>query len=145
MPTERSERLKSAFSSYRRPEDADAERKLLGRTVDEDEAANVNVASPQDATTSISHEAIPRQPAAALSSQYLSPTYQLPTTPSGLHPRPKTVIEPTTQMSFRVPLSLARLFRRKAKYNQLEQQEIIAEVLKRAVAELPDPPPDWND
>jgi hypothetical protein len=53
--------------------------------------------------------------------------------------------EATRQLSFRCGISLAAELRRKAAFNQLEQQQIIIEGLKRVLAELPSPPPGWDE
>ena len=133
------ENVKQTFTSYKRAEDVKAEKQLLGRVVDDPEPTGV------DATLYISNKGEPnndRSPTQGTGSSRLPPTFP---PMLGLNPRPKATVEPTTQMSFRIPLSLARQFRRKARYNQLEQQEIIAEVLRLALAGLPDPPVDWNE
>jgi len=41
-------------------------------------------------------------------------------------------------------VSTAAELKRKAAFNQLEQQEIIVEGIKRVLLELPDPPPGWE-
>jgi hypothetical protein len=48
------------------------------------------------------------------------------------------------QLSFRCPVSTAAGLRRKAAFNQWEQQEIIIEGIKRVLIDLPDPPPGWE-
>jgi hypothetical protein len=53
--------------------------------------------------------------------------------------------EAVRQLSFRCPVSLAGELRKKAAYNQLEQQQIITEGIRRVLAELPDPPVDWTE
>ena len=141
MPTERSDRVKAAFSSYRRAEDAEAERKLLGRPVEEPESSQLS--GNQDAQPAMIGLQLTQQSTTGQHSSKLPATSALPVITTGLQPRPRSEPEPTTQMSFRIPRSLARLFRRKAKYNQLEQQEIMTEILRRALLELPDPPADW--
>lgn len=112
--------LKAAFTGFKADADKEAERKLLGRTV---EAAPP--ASPEH------------------SSSYQIATNQLQAV-GGLTPRPLLQREPVRQMSFRCPLSLAAELRRKAAFNQLEQQEIIAEGIRRVLIDLPDPPPGWE-
>jgi hypothetical protein len=52
--------------------------------------------------------------------------------------------EAVRQLSFRCPVSIASELRRKAAFNQLEQQEIIVEGIKRVLRELSDPPPGWE-
>ena len=63
---------------------------------------------------------------------------------SGLTPRPLLQREVVRQLSFRCPVPLASELRRKAAFNQLEQQQIIVEGIKRVMAELPDPPEGWR-
>ena len=117
--------LKTAFLNFKKPEaDRVAELKLLGRVVDEE----------QEPVTQ-NHLTIAASPQVA--------TSQLPIT-SGLQPRPLLQREAVRQLSFRCPHSLATDLRRKAAYNQLEQQQVIIEGLKRVLAELPDPPPEWQ-
>jgi hypothetical protein len=53
--------------------------------------------------------------------------------------------EATRQLSFRCGISLSAELRRKAAFNQLEQQQIIIEGLKRVLAELPSPPAGWDE
>jgi hypothetical protein len=60
-------------------------------------------------------------------------------------PRPLLRREAVRQLSFRCPVSIAAELRRKAAFNQLEQQEIIVEGLRRVLAELPTPPETWED
>ena len=121
MPANDRGGLKAAFSNFnRRNADADAEVKLLGR------------------------EATP----APLSAGQVPDSYQVatsqPSSPTGLTPKPLLHREPVRQLSFRCGLSLANELKRKAAFNQLEQQEIIAEGIRRVLAELPDPPADWQ-
>ena len=52
--------------------------------------------------------------------------------------------EAVRQLSFRCPVLLASDLRKKAAFNQLEQQQIIVEGIKRVLAELPDPPEGWQ-
>lgn len=120
--------LKAAFAQFRRPEDEEAERKLLGRSA---EGSSVDTSLPDSQQSA---------------TQVVSGSYQLATLPisGGLVPRPLTTREPVRQLSFRCPQSLAGDLRRKAAFNQLEQQEILIEGLKRVLAELPDPPKNWD-
>ena len=111
--------LKAAFAGFKKPSpDETAEIKLLGRTT-----------NPQE---------IPEQVANAGSYQVATP--QLP----GLVPRPLLQKEPVRQLSFRCPASLAAELRRKAAFNQLEQQEIIIEGLNRILGDLQSPPSGWT-
>lgn len=114
--------LKAAFTSFKPETDKEAELKLLGRTVDE--------------RPPIDNE--------SKADSYQAATTPLPNPVSGLTPRPLLQREPVRQLSFRCPLSLATELRRKAAFNQLEQQEIIVEGIKRVMAELSDPPPGWE-
>jgi hypothetical protein len=112
--------LKAAFTNFNRPDaDKEAELKLLGRTVD---------SAPKDD---------PPQ------------SYQVATSgvaaSGGLTPRPLLQREVVRQLSFRCPVPLASELRRKAAFNQLEQQQIIIEGIKRVLAELPDPPEGWQE
>jgi hypothetical protein len=122
MPASDRGGLKAAFTNFnRRTADAEAEVKLLGREVSEPE----------------------------LETSQLPATYQVPpsytaATPSPLVPKPLLQREPVRQLSFRCGVSLANELKRKASYNQLEQQEIIAEGIRRVLLELPDPPSDWQ-
>lgn len=119
MPANDRGGLKAAFTNFNRPDaDKEAELKLLGRTVEQP----VKPEPPQ--------------------------SYQIatnPVPPSGLTPRPLLQREAVRQLSFRSPVSLASELRRKAAFNQLEQQQIIVEGIKRVLAELPDPPADWQE
>lgn len=65
--------------------------------------------------------------------------------PAGLTLRPLLQREAVRQLSFRCPVSLAFELRKKAAFNQLEQQQIIVEGIKRVLAELPDPPENWQE
>lgn len=108
--------LKAAFSNFKKPDaDREAEMKLLGRQV----AAEAPPQSFQVATN------------------------QLPST-GGLQPRPLLQREAVRQLSFRCPVSIAVELKRKAAFNQLEQQEILIEALKRVLVELPAPPDGWE-
>jgi hypothetical protein len=118
--------LKTAFLNFKKSEaDRAAELKLLGRTVEEP------------------HDLAPEEPK-PIADSYPVATSHLPVV-NGLQPRPLTHREAVRQLSFRCPHSLATELRRKAAYNQLEQQQVIIEGLRRVLAELPDPPPDWQD
>lgn len=135
MPPSDRGSLKSAFAGFRRPTaDEEAEQKLLGRTLGSEVPEAVAVTA---AAAAVSLEVAP-QPAS---------TYQLPAVPvvGGLTPRPLMQREATRQLSFRCGVSLSAELRRKAAFNQLEQQQIIIEGLKRVLAELPSPPPGWDE
>jgi hypothetical protein len=123
MPTDDRGGLKAAFTNFNKPEsDKEAEFKLLGRTIDEAQAG---------------HDRGYRHP----------DSYQVATSgerQSRLTPKPLLQREAVRQLSFRCPVSTASELRRKAVFNQLEQQEIIIEGLKRVLSELPDPPPGWE-
>lgn len=131
MPSNDKAGLMHAFSRFRKPEeDEEDERKLLGR---------LSEASPSEAATS----------SAAI--EEVSGSYSVaserraPVEPgSGLVPRPLLQREPERQLSFRCPVSLANELQRKARFNQLEQRQIIQEGLKRVLAELSDPPEGWQ-
>ena len=127
MPSGERGGLKAAFAGFKRPADNEAERKLLGRVVDQ-----VAEDSPQT----------PEAGSAKLPSSYQVATSQLS---GGLTPRPLAQREVVRQLSFRCPVSVAAELRRKAAFNQLEQQQIIVEGLKRVLAELPSPPPEWDE
>jgi hypothetical protein len=125
MPTNDRGGLKAAFTNFNRPDaDKAAELRLLGRTVD---------SAPAEGTPEPSE--VPES--------YHSATMQA--TPSGLNPRPLLQREVVRQLSFRCPLSLAADLRRKSVFNQLEQQQIIIEGIKRVLTELPEPPADWRE
>jgi hypothetical protein len=115
--------LKAAFTNFNKPDDKAAELKLLGRTIKEEDQTPII-----DST--------------------LAGSYQVATSPlpvaSGLSPRPLMKREAVRQLSFRCPVSLATELRRKGIFNQLEQQEIIIEGIKRVLAELSDPPVGWE-
>jgi hypothetical protein len=122
MPTSDRGGLKAAFSNFgRHNPDSEAERKLLGREVPEEAVATSELPGSPPVTTG--------QPAST----------------SRLVPKPLLHREPVRQLSFRCGVSLAHELRRKAAFNQLEQQEIIAEGIRRVLMELPDPPADWQD
>ena len=116
--------LKAAFAKFGTSDrDREAELKLLGRTVEADPPATVPTPPP-------------------ITESYSTATTQLPQ--SGLTPKPLLQREAVRQLSFRCPISLATELRRKAAYNQLEQQEIIVEGIRRVLRELSDPPPGWE-
>lgn len=123
MPANERGSLRAAFTNFNRPEpDKEAELKLLGRT----------------AESSVPMEPPPQpQP---------SQSYPVATSmPAGLTPRPLLQREAVRQLSFRCPVSLASELRKKAAFNQLEQQQIIIEGIKRVLAELPAPPENWQE
>ena len=129
MPANERGGLKAAFSNFNRQEsDKEAERKLLGRTVD-------TPAEPPPAP-------VPDVPAAKLPDSYQAATPSVP--PAGLTPRPLLHREVLRQLSFRCPQTLASELRKKAAFNQLEQQQIIVEGIRRVLAELPEPPAGWE-
>ena len=124
MPANDRGGLKTAFLNFKKAEaDRAAELKLLGRAVDELPGHSIEERT---------------------SGSYLVATSNLPAV-NGLQPRPLVNREAVRQLSFRCPHSLATQLRRKAAYNQLEQQQVIIEGLRRVLAELPDPPPDWQE
>ena len=120
-----STRLKDLYRSYRPMDDAEAERKLLGRTVPEvepdqgtarpsetsagtsagDPVAAASLAASQSSPQGASVGSQPLTAVASAGSQQLPAAYQPPPTLAALHPRPVTPPEPTSQMSFRIPLS----------------------------------------
>ena len=121
MPANDRGGLKAAFSNFnKRNTDADAEVRLLGRQVDAEPLPTSELPGSYQETT---------RDAAA---------------PTGLVPKPLLHREPVRQLSFRCGISLANELRRKAAFNQLEQQEIIAEGIRRVLEELPSPPSDWQ-
>jgi hypothetical protein len=120
--------LKAAFSGFGKVEaDKEAELKLLGRRADAgvSEAGATEVAESYQVATAQIHSGA--QPAT-----------------SRLIPRPLLHREPVRQLSFRCPVSIAAELRRKAAFNQLEQQEIIVEGIRRVLAGLEDPPSGWE-
>jgi hypothetical protein len=126
MPANDRGGLRAAFTNFNRPEsEKEAELKLLGRTVD----------SP----------ATPEAPKPETPQSYPVATSAAPAPTSGLTPRPLLQREAVRQLSFRCPVQLASELRKKAAFNQLEQQQIIVEGIKRVLAELPDPPDGWQD
>jgi hypothetical protein len=127
--------LKQAFAHMRKPEeDQEAERKLLGRII---EPAQAEANGPPDDRMSAagSYQVATSKPP----ERYQDQSGAL----SGLTPRPLLQREPERQLSFRCPLSLVAELQRKARFNQLEQQQILKEGLKRVLAELSDPPEGW--
>ena len=135
MPANDRGSLRAAFTNFNRPEaEKEAELKLLGRQVEP--------ATP------------PEQPKPEASQSYQVATGAVPATSTppasgppvgGLTPRPLLQREAVRQLSFRCPVQLASELRKKAAFNQLEQQQIIVEGIKRVLAELPDPPEGWQD
>jgi len=126
MPANERGSLRAAFTNFNRPEaEKEAELKLLGRTVDSSQAQPV--------------------PTGDAPPSYQAATGSVPATSGGLTPRPLLQREAVRQLSFRCPVPLASDLRRKAAFNQLEQQQIIIEGIKRVLAELPDPPEGWQE
>ena len=124
MPANDRGGLKAAFTNFNKPgADQEAELKLLGRTIEEEQPPPVS-------TPPVEH------------SYQVATT--LPAPPAGLTPRPLLQREVVRQLSFRCPVSTAAELKRKAAFNQLEQQEIIIEGIKRVLIDLPDPPPGWE-
>jgi hypothetical protein len=129
MPANDRGSLRAAFTNFNRPEaEKEAELKLLGRTVE-----------PPVATDQPKPEPPQSYPVATSSAPAQAPTT------GGLTPRPLLQREPVRQLSFRCPVPLASELRRKAAFNQLEQQQIIVEGIKRVLAELPEPPEGWQE
>lgn len=149
MPANDRGGLKSAFAGFKKTVDEEAELKLLGRTVDAP-------APPGQGSAAVAPTSV--EPATLLppiTSAVVAPSYQTPTIPvavpptqpplaGGLIPRPLRQREAVRQLSFRCPVSLAGELRRKAAFNQLEQQEIIVEGIRRVLAELEEPPAGWS-
>jgi len=132
MPANERGSLRAAFSNFNRQDaEKEAEMKLLGRTVDPP-------AAPAPAPE-------PAPPPADPAQSYPVATTPASTPVGGLTPRPLLQREPVRQLSFRCPVQLASELRKKAAFNQLEQQQIIVEGIKRVLAELPDPPPGWEE
>ena len=126
MPANERGSLRAAFTNFNRPEaEKEAELKLLGRTADSSQAEEA--------------------PKVDLPQSYQVATSGVAATSGGLTPRPLLQREVVRQLSFRCPVPLASDLRRKAAFNQLEQQQIIIEGIKRVLAELPDPPEGWQD
>jgi hypothetical protein len=129
MPANERGSLRAAFTKFNRPEaEKEAELKLLGRTVEPP--------PPPEAEQ-------PPKPEPPQSYQVATGAATSPA--SGLTPRPLLQREPVRQLSFRCPIPLASELRKKAAFNQLEQQQIIVEGIKRVLAELPDPPEGWQE
>jgi hypothetical protein len=121
MPANDRGGLRAAFTNFNRDPEKEAERKLLGRTVE----------PPPPETPAIPEPA---------------QSYPVATsTAGGLTPRPLLQREAVRQLSFRCPVTLASELRKKAAFNQLEQQQIIVEGIKRVLVELPDPPEGWQE
>jgi hypothetical protein len=130
MPANERGSLRAAFTKFNRPEsEKEAELKLLGRTVDAVEAE-----PPKQQEAPQNYQVATSQATAAQSAPI-----------GGLTPRPLLQREAVRQLSFRCPVLLASELRKKAAFNQLEQQQIIVEGIKRVLAELPDPPEGWQD
>ena len=125
MPPSERGGLRAAFTNFKPETEKEAEMRLLGRAAEE-------------------APAVPEAREVAQTPK----SYTVATSPSsrvgGLTPRPLLQREPVRQLSFRCPQSLAAELRRKASYNQLQQQETIIAGIKRVVAELSDPPPGWE-
>jgi hypothetical protein len=120
MPASDRGGLKAAFTNFNKTDaDVEAERKLLGRVIEDD-----------------------KQPVQSMDS-YPVATYSDHGS-GGLTPRPLLQREAVRQLSFRCPVTIAGELKKKAAFNQLEQQEIIVEGIKRVLLELPDPPPNWE-
>lgn len=149
MPANDRGGLKSAFAGFKKTVDEEAELKLLGRTVDAPAPSGQGSAAAPVVTE-------PATPLPSITSQVVAPSYQTSTAPvavpaappppltGGLIPRPLRQREAVRQLSFRCPVSLAGELRRKAAFNQLEQQEIIVEGIRRVLAELEEPPAGWS-
>lgn len=136
MPASDRGGLKAAFTNFNKPDsEKAAELKLLGRTI-EDEVPAVPSGNSGPVSGPVSTSVLPP------SSYQVATTSAVPS--SGLTPRPLLQREAVRQLSFRCPVSTAAALRRKAVFNQLEQQEIIIEGLKRVLGDLPDPPPGWE-
>jgi hypothetical protein len=127
--------LKAAFTNFNRPDaDKEAELKLLGRTVESSPATQLPTP----------HAPTPQAPKEDLPQSYQVATNGVAVA-GGLTPRPLLQREVVRQLSFRCPVPLASELRRKAAFNQLEQQQIIIEGIKRVMAELPEPPEGWQE
>jgi hypothetical protein len=126
MPASDRGGLKAAFTNFNKPDaDREAEIRLLGRTIREQQPASAITAT---SPATDSYQVATTQPKAG-----------------GLTPKPLLQREAVRQLSFRCPVSIAAELRRKAAFNQLEQQEIIVEGIKRVLLDLPDPPPGWEN
>lgn len=139
MPPNERGSLKAAFAGFKRTTDDEAELKLLGRTVsgpnpkqDQSDVQEPTRATPLSDTRS--YEVATSLPANS-SEQHSA---------GGLTPRPLHQREAVRQLSFRCPVSIAAELRRKAAFNQLEQQEIIVEGLMRVLRDLESPPAGWE-
>lgn len=120
MPTNERGGLRAAFTNLNKPDgDKEAELKLLGRVI-KDEQEQQAIASKDNYQIATSQPKI-----------------------SGLTPKPLFHREAVRQLSFRCPVSIAGELKQKAAFNQLEQQEIIVEGIKRVLLELPEPPSGW--
>jgi hypothetical protein len=127
MPASDRGGLKAAFSNFKRPDtEQEAEIRLLGRTAE----GTPNPEAPAQ---------IPGSYPAGTQVNLQTPSHS-----ERLIPRPLVQKEAVRQLSFRCPVSLAAELRKKAAYNQLEQQEIITEGIRRVLAELPEPPAEWT-
>lgn len=134
MPANERGSLRAAFTNFNRPDaEKEAELKLLGRTVEP--TPKESMATPE---TPQSYHVATSAAAAPAATAGGPPV-------GGLTPRPLLQREAVRQLSFRCPVQLASELRRKAAFNQLEQQQIIVEGIKRVMAELPDPPEGWQD
>lgn len=133
--------LRSAFSHFSKPAEIDAERKLLGR--DAETPPQTTQKTEDSGKESQGREVVAMTHTLATTpvvDSYATAINELPR----LMPRPVLAREPVRQLSFRCPQSAAFELRRKAAFNQLEQQEILLEGLRRVLAELADPPPGWQ-
>lgn len=139
MPPSERGSLKAAFAGFKQSTDDQAEIKLLGRTVSD---------------PNLKHDVPPVQEPKAATQAKPDSSYQVATSlpasisephhAGSLIPRPLRQREAVRQLSFRCPVSIAAELRRKAAFNQLEQQEIIVEGLMRVLAELEPPPAGWE-
>ena len=137
MPANERGSLRAAFSNFRQDAVKEAELKLLGRTVDP---------PPPEASAAKPPAGTPEPPQSYPVATGTGASAQPAATPvGGLTPRPLLQREAVRQLSFRCPVQLASELRKKAAFNQLEQQQIIVEGIKRVLAELPDPPEGWQD
>jgi hypothetical protein len=122
MPANDRGGLKAAFTGFTtEAQETEAELKLLGRTIGEPKTTKMLPGSYPVATTETEHKSV-----------------------GNLTPRPLLHREPVRQISFRCPASVALELKRKAAFNQLEQQEILLEGLKRVLNELDVPPDNWE-
>jgi hypothetical protein len=138
MPANDRGGLKAAFSRFKSPDaEKEAELRLLGRTVEPEAPAAVKPAPP------ITSPSASTQPVSQQQESYPIAIAPLPVS-GGLTPKPLLQREAVRQLSFRCPVSIASELRRRAAFNQLEQQEIIVEGIRRVLRELPDPPAGWE-